>query len=474
MTIETLLIIPIILSIIMIIFRFKIINRICIIINAILFIVAPVLYYFNKEFIKPFNWLLKYFSIDALSFLFFSVMAVVNFGISFYTIFYFKSKDYSNKHDTLFSVLYLLFLICMTGVILSSHLAITWIFIEATTLTGTLLIYLEKEKSSLEAAWKYIFISSIGVSFAYVGIILLSMGNKSGDSLFFVNLYKNAANFTPLWLKLSFAFILVGFGTKVGLAPVHAWLPDAHSEASSPISALFSGTLLNAALIGILKFYKIMINAQMESYAKILLLSMGFLSLLVSAVFVLKVKNYKRMLAYSSIENMGIIVIGIGLGSTGFFASLYHLTAHSLSKSSMFLTTGNIYHHYHSKKINEVKGLLSTDKISGWIWIFSFIAISGFPPFPAFMSKFMLIETFFKKGLSSLAVPFFLFLIIILFGMGKTVFLMSAGSGNAVKNKNLNIFAYIPQVFYLALLLIIGTVLPDFIKKIIQSAADFF
>ncbi len=471
---EALIIIPLTLIIIMLIFRFKIINRLCIILNAMIFTAIPLLYYLNKELLKPFDLLLKYFSIDPLSFLFLTVMSLVNLGVAFYTIFYFKSKNYSNKHDTLFSILYLFFLISMTGVILSSHLAFTWIFLEATTLAGTLLIYMEKEKSSLEAAWKYIFISSIGISFAYVGIILLSMGNKSSGSLFFADLYKNASGITPLWLKLSFAFILVGFGTKVGLAPVHAWLPDAHSEASSPVSALFSGTLLNAALIGILKFYKIMINAQMESYATTLLLSMGFLSLLVSAVFIIKVKNYKRMLAYSSIENMGIIAIGIGLGGIGIFASLYHLIAHSISKSSLFLTTGNIYHNYHSKKIEDVKGLLNRDKLSGWIWIFSFIAISGFPPFPAFISKFMLIEAFFKIGLGWLAVPFFLFLIIILFGMGRSVFLMSTGGDNSVKNKGLNAFAYLPQLLYLALLLLIGTAMPDFVKKIIQSAVDFF
>lgn len=469
-----LLLTPIFLILILIIFRNKLINRFCLITNAVISLIIPIFIYLNIELNILSFYILKYFHIDSISLLFLFVLSILNFGVAFYTIFYLKTKNHPKKWDTIYTIFLLLFLMAMTGVIISAHLALLWVFIEATTLTGALLIYTEKEKSALEAAWKYIFISSIGVSLAFVGIILLTMGSKSVNSLFFIDIYSNVKSLSPLWIKLSFAFILVGFGTKVGLAPVHAWLPDAHSEAPSPVSALFSGMLLNVALIGIIRFYKIMLIAQLTSYANFLLISMGFLSLLVSAVFMLKVKNYKRMLAYSSIENMGIIVIGIGLGGIGIFAALLHLIAHSLSKAAFFLTSGNIYYIYKSKKIDEIKGLINNDKISGWLWIFSFIALSGFPPFPIFISKFLLVKAFFERGQGVLLAPFFIFLVIILFGMGKTVFNMSFGNNIITKKNKLSIFAYLPQLFFLIMLLVIGIIIPGFVYDIINSAVKLF
>ncbi len=465
---------PIIFMLILLLFRNKILNRIILIFNAVLLLFITIFIHLKIELNFLSFDILKYFFIDSISLLFLYILSLLNLGVSIYTIFYLKIKNHENKWDTIYTIFLLLFLLAMTGVIVSAHLALLWVFIEATTLTGALLIYSEKEKPALEAAWKYIFISSIGVSLAFVGIILLTMGSKSVNSLFFIDIYSNAKNLIPLWIKLSFVFILVGFGTKVGLAPVHAWLPDAHSEAPPPVSALFSGMLLNVALIGIIRFYKIMIMARLVSYANFLLISMGFLSLLVSAVFMIKVKNYKRMLAYSSIENMGIIVIGIGLGGIGIFAALFHLIAHSLSKAAFFLTSGNIYYIYKSKKIDEIKGLINNDKLSGWFWIFSFIALSGFPPFPIFISKFLLVKAFFEKGQSLLLAPFFIFMVIILFGMGKTVFNMSFGDKIISKKKKLGIFAYLPQLFFLILLLLIGIVIPDFVYDIIDSAAKLF
>jgi hydrogenase-4 component F len=361
----------------------------------------------------------------------------------------------------------------MTGVILSAHLAMLWIFIEATTLTSAYLIYFDHKKSSLEASWKYIFICSIGIALAFVGIIFLSAGLPKDSSLFFDDLYKNAKSISPLWLKLSFVFILIGLGTKMGLAPVHAWLPDAHSEAPSAISALLSGTLLNTAFIGILRFYRIMELSGLADFAGILLKIMGFLSIFVCMVFILRIDNYKRMLAYSSIENMGIIAIGITFGTTGLYAALIHLAGHSFAKASLFLTSGNILTLYETKKIGGIRGLIKKDKLTGWLWIFSFIAIAGIPPSPLFFSDFLIAKSFIERKEYLLFAMFFIFLAIILFGMARKIFKMTSGDSE-VRTKKMSVFFYAPQILFLLLLMLIGLGLIGKLNIIFENAIGFW
>jgi hydrogenase-4 component F len=274
---------------------------------------------------------------------------------------------------------------------------------------------------------------------------------------------------------LSLSFILVGFGTKVGFAPVHAWLPDAHSESPSPVSALLSGTLLNAALLGVIRVSKILKLAGLEWYVNNLLLLMGFLSLFICAVFIIRIENYKRMLAYSSIENMGIIAIGLGSGELGIFAAMLHLTAHSFIKASLFLTSGNIVHRYSTKNISEVRGLLNADKMTGWLWIVSFIAIAGMPPFPLFLSEFFIAKSLLSNGSVFYTVLFFLFLTIILAAMGRSVLRMSFGDMpftdvQVSEQKKLSVPEYLPQLIFL-LMLIIMSVLPGGFLNLLEHAA---
>lgn len=349
----------------------------------------------------------------------------------------------------------------MTGAILSTNLGLTWVFIEATTLASAYLIYFHKTKHSIEAAWKYVFICSIGIALAFVGIILLTISTGNLNSLFYEDLYNNARFFNEFWLKLSFVFILFGIGTKMGLAPVHFWLPDAHAQSPSPVSAMLSATLLNSAFLMILNVYKIMIAANTDNYAKILLLAMGFLSLFIAAVFVYHINNYKRMLAYSSIENMGILVIGTALGPIGMFASIIHLIGHSLIKAAFFLTSGNILKIYGTKKINSISGILSTDKKTGWLWILSFIGITAFPPSILFISEFFIIKTMIKNGQYIMGIFFLLLLTIVLFGIGKAVISMSFGNkSEKIEQVKMSWLMYFPQIILLVIAFGIGIYFP--------------
>ncbi len=416
--------------------------------------------------------LLPFFRVDNLNILFLLVLSVLYLGVAFYHGDFLKQSGLSPRWHTWYAICLLLFNCCMTGVILSTHLGLLWVFVEGTTLASAPFIYYEGNKAALEATWKYVFICSVGIALAFVGIILLSMSAGDTVSLFFDDLGANADKLSPFWLRLAFPFILMGFGTKMGLAPVHAWLPDAHAESPAPISAVLSGTLLNTALLGILRVYRVMDLAGQAAQARILLVAMGFLSLFVCAVFVLKNRNYKRMLAYSSIENMGLIAIGTGLGGVGIFAAMLHLVAHSLGKASLFLTAGNILGHYGTKEVAGVRGLLRVDRTTGWLWIFGFLALAAFPPFPAFLSEFLMAGAILDGGFAWMLVPFFLLLTVILFGMGHSIMQMAFGDPNpSVRRQRTPLVNYVPQVLFLAILVVVGLAMPAPVYDLVQRAA---
>lgn len=454
------------------------INRAALLGTALLYLAAVIAWWMGWEVVYLSEMLNNYFTVDPLGLFFFTIMTLVFLAAAVYSLFYFEEQGLTPQREAFYVAALLLFLMAMTGVVLTNHLALLWVFVEATTLTSVLLIYFEQHKSSLEAAWKYIFICSIGIALAFVGIIILSIGSvgathASPQTLFFADLYIRAGEINPFWLKMAFAFILVGFGTKIGLAPLHGWLPDAHSEAPAPVSALLSGALLNSTFLGLLRFQEIMVRAHLDDFSNFLLIAVGLLSLLISDAFMLKIQNYKRLLAYSSIENMGILSLGIACGKTGIYAALLHSVAHSLAKGSLFLTSGNILHLYGSKRIADVRGLLAKDPRTGWLWLISLLAIVGLPPFPAFLSKFLLIKAFFTAGIGWLAAPFLLFIVVIIFGIGGRVFQMACGAAptNTPAPVRLSMIAYGPQVILLLLLLAVGINMPTSVQTALQGAA---
>ena len=356
--ISLILIFPIIACLILFLIKNRALNNLMINLYAFIHIICSICLCIEYN---PFDIKQNLFAADELNKIFLIVLSIVYLAVAIYNNGYMKDDKSLTRKLRHYSYAVLLFVLSMTGAILSSNLGITWIFIEATTLASAYLIYFHKTKHSIEAAWKYVFICSIGIALAFVGIILLTIATGNLNSLFYNDLYSNAQNFDIFWLKLSFVFILFGIGTKMGLAPVHFWLPDAHAQSPSPISALLSATLLNSAFLMILKVFKVIIIAGCDNYARIILFTMGFLSLFVAAVFVYHINNYKRMLAYSSIENMGILAIGAALGGAGMFAATIHMIGHSFIKASFFMTSGNILKIFETKKIKSVTGLLEKD-----------------------------------------------------------------------------------------------------------------
>jgi len=383
---------------------------------------------------------------------------------------FFKKENIKEKEVVFYDLMMILFVFAMTGAILSTHLGMFWVFIELTTLASAPLIYFEKRKGSLEATWKYVFICSVSIALAFIGIIFFTLAGKNINSLFFADLVSKADELSPFWLKFAFPFILAGFGTKAGLAPMHAWLPDAHSEAPAPVSALLSGMLLNSAFLGIMRVDNVMTAAGLDSYSKPLLGLSGFLSIFVCAVYILKVKNYKRMLAYSSIENMGIIAIGFSLGKGGIFAAMLHLAGHSFAKTAFFLTSGNIVVLYGTKLIENVKGILVKNPKVGWTWIVSFLMITAIPPSPLFVSEFMIVFELINEEKYFQAVIFFLCVTIIIFGMGKVVIKLCSGEPSEHSTgEDITFIDILPQVVLIIILIIAGINMPDFFYALIQG-----
>lgn len=407
----------------------------------------------------------NYFILDSLNIIFLAVLVLVTVGVVIY-----QGLNMKAFGGWKYNLAFALFFLSMVGAILSNHLGLTWVFVEATTLTSAYLISQNKTEYSLEATWKYVFLCSIGISLAFVGIILLLIGSNTVNSLFYNNLYANATVIEPFWLKLSYVFILVGFGTKAGLAPVHFWLPDAHAEAPSPISAMLSATLLNTAFLVILRYTRLMDYAGLFEYARILLLTMGFLSVFITAVYVFKIVNYKRMLAYSSIENMGIIAIGVASGGFGVFAAIFHLIVHSLIKSSFFMTAGNILHIFKSREVLCVQGLVETEPKTGWLWVCCGLFILGVPPSPIFFSKFLILKQLFVDKHFILAGLFLFLITVVAYGILRAVVKMSFSPKITKKRIKMTIRNYFPQTILLLIVLVLGFYIPNWLYHLIEGA----
>ncbi|MCX5698806.1 MAG: hydrogenase 4 subunit F [Candidatus Omnitrophica bacterium] len=364
---------------------------------------------------------LGFICLDTLSAFFVFVIAVVVFACALYSVGYIK-KDIekgiiSEKKARIYYLLFNLFCCSMFFVPAVNNLGMLWVAIEMTTLISAFLVGFYNNKESVEAAWKYIIICSVGIIFALLGTILFSYAfSISGltKSLNWSDMVPVAHILDKNILKIAFIFILVGYGTKAGLAPMHTWLPDAHSQAVAPISALLSGVLLKTALYAILRFGIIIIKGVGFAYFAHLMMLLGVISLVVSSGFILVQKDLKRLLAYSSIEHIGIISIGFGLGTPLACAgALLHVFNHAVTKSFMFFGAGNIVSFYRKHNMNAIRGVIKALPFTGMLMLLGIFALTGFPPFSIFISEMMIIIAAFTKGSYLVGAILLLFLAVI-------------------------------------------------------------
>jgi len=423
------------------------------------------------------------FFIDALSIIVLDIIILIGFLVAVYSVGYLNEecrheKISQKKIKFYYSMMYV-FMLSMIFAVTVKNIGIMWVAIEATTLASAFLVGFSNDKRALEAAWKYVIICSVEFETALVGIIFLHLASidvvSSSNALQWDLLFDRAENLNSPVLRLSFIFILIGFGTKAGLAPMHTWLPDAHSQAPSPISALLSGVLLNSAMYAVLRILAI-VNRNLgdSSFTGRLMIAFGLLSICAAAVFILTQRDYKRLLAYSSIEHMGIIALAFGLFTPlSIFAGLFHMINHSFTKSMLFLASGNLLQKYGTREISGIRGLLKTLPVSGTAFLLGLFAISGTPPFSIFASEVNVFLSLFYEKHYVLGGVFILLLAFIFGGIAVTLFRIFYGEparGAAIGCGEINRPGAAVLAALLVIILATGLWMPDLLKGLITSA----
>ncbi len=359
----------------------------------------------------------------------------------------------------------------------AQHLGLLWIGIEATTLATAPLIYFNRTPRSIEATWKYLVISSVGIALALLGSFFVGyaalLGGGDG-SLLFGDLLARAETLSHPWLRAGFTLLLVGYGTKMGLAPMHTWKPDAYGEAPGVVGAVFAGGLTSCAFLALARLTQVTAAAGEGLYANRLLVSIGLASMAVAAALMLGQRDLKRMLAYSSVEHMGILAIALGLGGGATFAALLHLLNNALAKGAMFLSVGNIHRAFGGKTTGEVRGALRRLPLSGTLFLLGLFAVTGSPPFGLFVSELLILKSGFAAGRWVVGGLFLALLLLVFAGMGATS--LDALEGRPPRSARRSAYrdsftTFAPALALLALVLLFGLHLPAPVRTLVEDAA---
>ncbi|MFH0733478.1 MAG: proton-conducting transporter membrane subunit [bacterium] len=424
-----------------------------------------------------------FFGVDALNKFFLLILSHVYFWVVLVSFSYLKrpvlpEAENSKKY---YFLLLNFYLTANSAAMLSNHFGMYWVAAEATTLSVAPLIYFYRNEKSLEAMWKYLFLVSVGIAFALIGILLLTLSAKGtlleGKQLFFQDFINNAPQLNAIWLKASFIFIFVGFSTKIGIAPMHSGDVDATSNAPSPIAALMSGSLRLTALLGIMRIFQIISPTPSLEFAKTIIIIGAILSIFVAFVYMFIGNNYKRMLAYSSVEHLGLITLGLGIGGLAFIGALYHALYNSITKIILFLMAGNIHRKYQSSEADKVKSVLNVMPKTGWIFLLALFAISGIPPFGIFFSEIKIFEGILFSDKPYLLIIVMFFLLFIFINMSKIVFSMLYKKGASEEQQSLPEKFELNHFVAIILLVILTTIAifsPDILyQNILNITKDF-
>ena len=408
-----------------------------------------------------------YLQVDDLNVVFIALGSLVGFTTSVFSASYIAHELETGRLTPTFlrfyHAMYQLLMFAMNLALASNNIGLMWVAIELATLTTVLMVGIYRTHEALEAAWKYFILGSVGIALALFGTILVYMAARPVvgpglDAMVWTILMKHSAAFDPALLNVAFVFLLLGYGTKVGLAPLHAWLPDAHAEGPTPISAVLSGLLLNVALYAVLRFKLLLAGNPGVIAPGPLMVAMGLTSLVFAAFMLYRRRDIKRLFAYSSIEHMGIITFAFGMGGAlANFAGLLHMTMHSLTKSAIFFTVGHISQVKSSQKIADIGGLTETHPVLGWVLVVGVMAIAGLPPLGIFMSEFLVVSSTFAR-MPLLAIPLVLGLLVALgafiLRLNSIAFGEPRGSTAPAKA------SYLPMFAHLGLVLVAGIYLP--------------
>lgn len=367
---------------------------------------------------------LDYFSFDSLGILLLLTLSIVAVPAALHSFIYIEKHPENPETRSIYFAA-LVGLLTATGVgYLSNHIAVTWIFTEITTLCASALIYHHRTKLALEGTWKYVFICAISITFVFIGILFLSLSltHAGSDDLSFKNLLANSAQLNPFWLRLSFLFIFTGFTAKLGLVPMFTAGIDAKDKAPAPAGALLASVLMNLGFVGIFRFYIVIANTPLHHWANVVIGIAAFLSLFVATVYMIKVKNLKRMFAYSGIEHMGLVMLGVAAGGVGYYAAILHVVLHAFVKSAVFFQYNQIYRIYQNKSIYHIGNYFKYNTTGAIVILFAFISTSAMPPSGLFVSEFLIFRSLFEANQIIVLIAVLLLLTMIIWAFGKNIF----------------------------------------------------
>jgi len=415
--------------------------------------------------------------LDALGRLILLVVSLLFLASSLYAVGYFRTHPTWNNR--VFIVCLLLFLGAMSLAAAARNFGLLWVAVEATTVVSAPLIYFNRNRFSIEATWKYLLLCSVGIALAMLGLLFIAyagLKNGSGQGLEIDRMLLSAAFLSKPWLRTGFVFLLVGFGTKMGLAPLHTWKPDAYGEAPGLVGGLLAGGLTSVAFLAILRAMQIMTAAGEQALAHRFLLVLGLLSLSFAALFVVRQRDIKRMLAYSSVEHMGILVIGLTMGKLATYGAMFHVLNNALTKGALFMSAGNIHRYFGSKRMCETQGAISFLPWSAGLFLIGFLAITGSPPFSPFMSEFTILRGIFSGGNLYLGISFIALLAIIFIGMSNTVVTVVLGpsleEGASPEATKETFMTVLSPLVLMAAVFLLGLYVPEPLRSLFSEAAE--
>ena len=426
----------------------------------------------------------QFFYVDALSAVVMTIVALVGLTAALHSIGYIRLERLDGALDDrqfrLYYTWYHLFIGTMMMVTIFNNLGLLWVSIEATTLVSAFLIAIYRKGEALEAAWKYLMVCSAGIVFALLGIVILYIAGvqelgPSNQVLNWTTLSNPALHLQPALVTLAFAFIMVGLGTKIGLFPMHFWLPDAHSQAPSPISAVLSGVLLNCAMLVLMRFETIAQHSVAGHFIQDLFIWFGLLSIIVAFPFILVQQDLKRMLAFSTVEHMGIIAVAVGIGgAVGFSAAMLQMFNHAMGKSLLFLLAGNLNQKYRTKSMVRIAGALRVLPFTGPVLLLASLAITGAPPFSVFTSEFAIFSAGFENGHGVVTSVSLMFVALIFTAMMFHLLKMSFGPAAREKLSvgELSPWHTYPLVIPLAFVVLFGLYQPHVAGSLIHQATQ--
>jgi hydrogenase-4 component F len=420
-----------------------------------------------------------YLLVDDVNTIFLIIGALVGFTTSVFSAGYIahevQSRKLRSRDLRFYHALYQFLMFAMDLALVSNNIGLMWVGVELATLTTVVMVGIYRTNAALEAAWKYFILGSVGIGLALFGTILVYLAGQEhlGEgmpAMAWDRLAAHSAGFDPALLNLAFVFLLLGYGTKVGLVPVHAWLPDAHAEGPTPISAVLSGLLLNVALFALLRFRLIMAGNSAVLSPGPMMVTMGALSLVFAGFMIYRRRDIKRMFAYSSIEHMGIITLAFGLGGPlANFAGLLHMAMHSLTKSAIFFGVGYISQLEGTQRIADIRGLTHSQPLLGWLLVVGVVAIAGLPPFGIFTSEFLLVTSTFARS-PWLAILLVVGLMIAFSALALR--LHGLAFGKTDKHHTLPAWRLIPMALQLGLVATAGVYLPGAVVAWFRHVAD--